>query len=330
MAGMALANLCVLRVSGVVSDGELLTVTTPAGAVVLEFDTDAAYTAGRIRADISAGGTKASQTLTLTENAANTNTVTIGAIVYTLQTTLTNVAYNVKIGADASATIDNLIAAITGGAGAGTLYAAATTAHPLVTAAAGSGDTMVATARYTGTAANSYATTDTLAGSSAWGNTTLLSGAQPTAEQGIDALVLAWNAGQGQYQAVKISASEVLFIDSDYGNTPATFVETMANGAVSAAAAYRGRKATASTGPVAPAIVAMVPTAVEVLTGNLHVVFPFTPAAVLIDVRVTSTGARKAWDGGYTITAGRVTLDNSGSTDWAATDTVTIVAGPTP
>lgn len=321
----ALANLNVLRVSGVVADGQTIVATMPNQTITLEFDTNAVYTAGNLRADISAGGVKAVGTLTLTENAADTNTVTIGANVYTFQTVLTNVAKNVLIGATASDTIDNLIAAVTGGAGSGTLYAAATVAHPLITAAVGAGDTMTATARYTGTAANAYATTDTLAGTSAWGAVTLVTGAEPTAEQAIDALILAWNAGQGQFQAVKISASEVLFIDSDGGNSYCAFTETMTNGAFAQAAAYRGRGALPNR--IVP-VVSMVPLALEVTTGNLHVVFPFTPTAVIINVRVTATGAIKAWAGTYVISGGRVTLTNNASTDWAATDTVTVLASP--
>lgn len=114
--------------------------------------------------------------LTLAQNAADTNTVTIGGVVYTFQDTLTNVAGNVKIGASASITIDNLIAAINLSAGAGTLFAAATVIHPTVTAAVGAGDTMGLTAKTAGAAANLLGTTDVLAGASAFGAATLTGG----------------------------------------------------------------------------------------------------------------------------------------------------------
>ncbi len=110
--------------------------------------------------------TAASGILTLSGNATNGQTVTIGTKVYTFQDTLTNVNGNVKIGAAATNTIDNLIAAINLDAGAGTLYAAATTAHPTVEASAGSGDTMNVTAIDTGSAGNSIATTETLSSGS--------------------------------------------------------------------------------------------------------------------------------------------------------------------
>lgn len=119
--------------------------------------------------------TAATGVLTLTANAGNAETVTIGGKVYTFQTVLTNVDGNVLIGATASASIDNLIAAINLGAGAGTTYAAATTLHPSVSASAGAGDTMDVKAKTPGAAGNSIATTETLANGS-FGAATLTGG----------------------------------------------------------------------------------------------------------------------------------------------------------
>lgn len=140
--------------------------------------------------------------LTLTANAANLETVTIDTKVYTFQTGLTNVDGNVFIGATASDSIDNLIAAINLGVGAGFLYATATTLHPTVKAAAGLGDTVDATAKVRGTGGNSIATTEGLANGS-WGNATLSGGAagQITFDGGFQAngvLTLAANAGEGE------------------------------------------------------------------------------------------------------------------------------------
>ena len=117
----------------------------------------------------------ATGTLTATGNFANNDTVTTGTKTYTFQTVLTNVDGNVLIGASASDSLDNLIAAINLGAGAGTLYATATTANGFVSAAAGAGDTLVATALLTGTIGNTYATSDTSANAS-WGAGTLTGG----------------------------------------------------------------------------------------------------------------------------------------------------------
>lgn len=121
----------------------------------------------------------ATGTLTLTGNVSNGDQITTGTKTYTFQTVLTNVDGNVLIGATASDSLDNLIAAITLGAGSGTLYAAATTANTFVTAAAGVGDTMVATALTAGTAGNTIATTDPVDGGGviSWGAATLTGGA---------------------------------------------------------------------------------------------------------------------------------------------------------
>ena len=120
-------------------------------------------------------GTAASEILTLTANFSNNDTVTIDTKVYTMQTVLTDVDGNVLIGASASDSIDNLIAAITLGSGSGTLYAASTTLHPTATAAAGAGDTMDATANAVGTAGNSITTTET-SGTASWGAATMSGG----------------------------------------------------------------------------------------------------------------------------------------------------------
>lgn len=115
-------------------------------------------------------------TLTLTGQPANTNTVVIDGKTYTFLAELVDADGNVHIShTDASGSIDNLIAAITRGAGAGTAYADSMTVHPSVTAVAGAGDTMIATAHVKGTSGNSIATTETL-GDGAWGAVTLENG----------------------------------------------------------------------------------------------------------------------------------------------------------
>jgi len=107
--------------------------------------------------DVTAAGT-----LTLTGQPANTETVTIDTKVYTFQTVLTDVDGNVLIGAAATNTIDNLIAAINLAAGGGATYAASTTAGTAgVSAVAGAGDTM------TLYALTAVATTETAA-NTAW------------------------------------------------------------------------------------------------------------------------------------------------------------------
>jgi len=92
---------------------------------------------------------------------------------------LTDVDGNVLIGATASDSLDNLIAAINLDSGSGTLYATSTTANTFVSALAGTGDTMDVTALTAGTAGNSIATTTTAADAS-WGGATLTGGSEDT------------------------------------------------------------------------------------------------------------------------------------------------------
>jgi hypothetical protein len=126
---------------------------------------------------VTAAYVAATGVLTFTLNAADTETVTIGTTVYTFQTALVDSPNNVLIGATASDSLDNLIAAINAAAGAGTLYGTGTIAHPDVSAAAGAGDTMDVTALVTGEAANSIVTTEGLTNGS-WGGGNLAGGVE--------------------------------------------------------------------------------------------------------------------------------------------------------
>ena len=103
----------------------------------------------------------ATNTFTLTGLPIANETVTIDDTVYTFVAT-PNAAYEVKIEATASATIDNLIAAMQAGAGAGTAYGTGTAAHPTVTVAAGAGDTMTLTANTPGAAGSLIETSEIL------------------------------------------------------------------------------------------------------------------------------------------------------------------------
>ena len=110
--------------------------------------------------------------LTLAANITNNKTITIGSKVYTFQTTLTDIDGNVLIGALATNSIDNLIAAITLTGTPGTDYALLMTEHPNVTAAAGAGDTMDATSEI----GNNEAVTTETDDNASWGDITLING----------------------------------------------------------------------------------------------------------------------------------------------------------
>jgi len=71
-------------------------------------------------------GGLANGTISFSGNPANNDTVTVDGVVYTFKT-VTPTANEVLIGADLYASIDNLVAAINGNAGAGTTYGTGTT-----------------------------------------------------------------------------------------------------------------------------------------------------------------------------------------------------------
>jgi len=119
-------------------------------------------------------GVQATGTLTATVNFADTETVTTGTKTYQFQTALTNVDGNVLIGATLSDSLANLAAAINLGAGAGSLYAAATTANTFVEATS-TATTLVLLAIVGGTAGNSIVTTETATNAS-FGGATLSGG----------------------------------------------------------------------------------------------------------------------------------------------------------
>lgn len=106
----------------------------------------------------------ATNILTFAANPLANETVTIGSTTYSFVAALTvpAVPFQVLIGATASDSLDNLIAAINGAAGSGTTYGTGTVAHPNVTAAAGAGDTLTITAITPGAAGSLIETSETL------------------------------------------------------------------------------------------------------------------------------------------------------------------------
>lgn len=132
------------------------------------------------RAITSNLGSKPSfETLTLTGNAANGEQVVIDSKTYTFKTAITggdNVDGNVKVGADAEGSLDNLVAAINLASGGGSTYAANMTVHPTFYATDEAGTVIDVVARTAGTGANGSTTTETL-GSGSWGSGTTSGGA---------------------------------------------------------------------------------------------------------------------------------------------------------
>jgi hypothetical protein len=117
----------------------------------------------------------ASKVLTFTGNAEDGETVSIGGQSYKFQIAI-GAAYDVLIGASASDTIDNLIAAINGAAGEGSTYGTGTVAHESVTAAKEDTDKLVVTAKTKGESGNSIAIAKTVANATWADDATALSG----------------------------------------------------------------------------------------------------------------------------------------------------------
>ena len=104
-------------------------------------------------------------TLSIAVQPANNEQFTIGSKTYTFQTVLTNVDGNILIGATLAATKQNVIDAINLTSMIGTQYAASMSEHPQVSAATSwSGNNLIITAKIGGSAGNSIATTETMAG----------------------------------------------------------------------------------------------------------------------------------------------------------------------
>lgn len=152
------------------ADAKLVVVGRQFAAGVLDIDASGALPKLTLSGLVAATGT-----LTASGNAANNDTVTIGTQTYTFKTVLTGAANEVFIGVNASTSLDNLIAAINGAAGAGTTYGTGTEANTDVTALAGALDTIDVTAVIAGASGNLIASTEVSATLS-WGGATLASG----------------------------------------------------------------------------------------------------------------------------------------------------------
>jgi hypothetical protein len=107
------------------------------------------------------GGVAATVTLTLAANPTDADTMTIGGKTYRFKNT-TAQANDIKIGASAAATILNIVAAVAAsGTGDGTDYHTGTTANANVSAADGTGDTVVFSALVAGVAGNDLTAAET-------------------------------------------------------------------------------------------------------------------------------------------------------------------------
>lgn len=149
--------------------------------------------------------------------------------------------------------------------------------------------------------------------------------ANDTPAAATNALITAINTkGTEKVVAVDIGDTEILLRHKHPGVFAIACTETLAGaGNVWAAATMFGG---ASAKGRKMALVSRVPTATEVTLDHMQFYFPFTPTHVQVTVRVTASGIPVAWVGGHTISNGLVTVTNEGGVDWAATDTVSVLA----
>lgn len=221
-----------LLVSGVVIDGETVTINNPsvAGTDVYEFLADAAQSKtspSNIAVNIEANTTKASVTLTMDTQPTAGDTMTIGIKKYTF---VANGADDedgkISVGTNLADAKLKVVAAING--------SGFNTPHPSVSAAAFSGNTCAITALVGGTLGNSIAATETFtAGSNIFSAATLTSGANCTAANAITALVAAITASDTQGVGAADGAGDTVVLTADTAGVAGnaiTLAETMANG----------------------------------------------------------------------------------------------------
>jgi hypothetical protein len=110
---------------------------------------------------IEAAHRTATGTFQLDDTPSNNETVVLGATTYTFKTALSPAANEVLSGADADESLENLVAAITAGAGSGTLYGGGTTANASATAEKLPDEQILARALSAGAAGNTIASTET-------------------------------------------------------------------------------------------------------------------------------------------------------------------------
>lgn len=166
--------------------------------------------------------------LTFVGNAEDTETVTLGSITYIFDTVLTDSANHVLIGETASDSINNLVAAIKGAAGAGTLYGTGTVANASATAVNAGSDVMAVTALTT----SSVPSTSTVADAT-WGAETLMGGFSRYASATVLHPTVSAAAGDGDTMVVTAktvgSAGNEIEVD-DTMATGAWGAETLAGG----------------------------------------------------------------------------------------------------
>lgn len=228
----AVAATGILTISGVVIDGETVTIDNPlvAGSDVYEFLADEAQSKTlptNKAVDITDYVVKATGNLTIDTQPTSGDTMTIGTKVYTFVPEGTdNANGEIGIGSDLATAQAAIVAAINGTDGVNA-------PHPLVSAGAFAANVSAITALVGGTVGNAIATTETFtAGTNIFAAATLATGADCSAANAVTALVAAITALDTQDVSATDGAGDTVDIAANIGvagNNIAT-TETMANG----------------------------------------------------------------------------------------------------
>ena len=223
-----------LAISGVVIDGETVTINNPAvaGTDVYEFLADAAQTkttATNIAVDIAASTTKATDNLTVDNQPTSGDTMTIGSKEYIFVPAGTaNADGEISIGTSLATAQANIVAAINGSDGVND-------PHPQVTAGNFTANASAITALVGGAAGNNITTTETFtAGTNVFSAAKLATGADCTAANAITALVAAVTAFDTQGVGAADGAGDTVDFTADIAGVIGNNIvigETMANGA---------------------------------------------------------------------------------------------------
>ena len=146
----------------------------------------------------------------------------------------------------------------------------------------------------------------------------------------VPALVAAINSeGTENVTAIRVSDNQTILQSDSLGDRQLATTETMggASNQFIAATMSGGTNPTTDGDIQNVAGAVVVPSAADVTTAGMIVLaFGFAPTVVTATVRTTSTGATVAWDGKILIDGRTIQIDNTGATDFAATDEIHIVA----
>lgn len=235
----ALESTIDLTFTDVVVDGETLSVDNPleTGDDVYELcadDVQSLTSPGNIAVDITASTAKAAVTLTIDTQVLAGDTMVLEGIAYLFVTNLTaNEPGEINVGTDLATCQAAIVAAINGMDGYNNL-------HPLVRAAAFSGNDCVISSVIGGTVGNAYQSTETFtAVTNVFSDVVLSGGTDCTAANAITAIVAAITASDTQGVAGADETGDVISLTADVAGVSGddiAIAETFANATFAGAA----------------------------------------------------------------------------------------------